>query len=524
MTLTRFERKLLLVLVAVAVMPMLGALFFGRAALQEAYQVGVNERVQQQLEGGLSLYRRHFASLRRQADELALAAVADHGLQTALSQPPSGFISEPVVAAVLNRILQRHPNLGELKLVSKNDTVIAHAVRGGATAKAGQAPVGRPLVIHKSFSVSQRGYVLTLSLPPPPGLFEAYQDAGEMTRVYGQLKDNSALVSRYYLLVYMAFLLAVIIVTVTVGAALSRRVTRRVAELAEATGRVGAGDLSVQVPTSGEDEIGELTRAFNAMVRDIHDSRDRIEYLQRLGAWQEFARRLAHEIKNPLTPIQLAIQEVHRSYGGDDARFQGRLDDALSIVQEEVATLRRLVGEFSDFARLPEAMLEPADLGQFLSASVLAFGAVADSVQGKDGKPVGVVRCDPTDKPLPTRLDSMMLRRCIDNLIRNALQAIRDSAPAGTEQPGTEQPGEVTISVGKEGTRAFIAVADNGPGIDPSLRNRIFDPYVTTKSDGTGLGLSIVKKIVFEHQGEIRCEDNQRGGTRFTILLSMNGE
>src|SRR5205823_5340845 len=131
---------------------------------------------------------------------------------------------------------------------------------------------------------------------------------------------------------------------------------------------VAGGDLEVRVPEEGDDEVGDLAVSFNRMLGEIERSRARIEYLQRIGAWQDMARRLAHEIKNPLTPIQLAVEEVHSKYAAldrgkatveDDARMRKLLDTTLEIVTEEVGTLRRLVSEFSDFARLPRARLEP---------------------------------------------------------------------------------------------------------------------------------------------------------------------
>src|SRR5690606_24292442 len=150
------------------------------------------------------------------------------------------------------------------------------------------------------------------------------------------------------------------------GSLFARGVTTRVDELAEATERVAEGDLSVRVSERGSDEISDFARAFNKMLAEVESSRARIEYLQRIGAWQEMARRLAHEIKNPLTPIQLAVQEIHRRYPESNPEYQKLLDTSLEIVEDEVGTLRRLVSEFSNFARLPRAKLEPADLGEFL--------------------------------------------------------------------------------------------------------------------------------------------------------------
>lgn len=501
MKLSRFERKLLMALVAVAVMPMFGALFLGQAALREVYEVGANGRVAGQLQDALALYRRHFLSLRQRADDVAHAVASDHALQRALSAA-----DVPALGARLSALCEVYPTLTGLSLVAADGATIAGAGDHDPDPQAyRKLSLTRPL-----------GEVtLELTLVAPAALFEAHQRAGKLTEVFAHLAESRDQIASYYLLVYMALLLVVIAVAVTVGIVLSRRVTRRITLLAEATARVGAGDLQVQVPASTADEISELTQAFNAMVRDIRESRDRIEFLQRLGAWQEFARRLAHEIKNPLTPIQLAVQETHRSYTGPDERFQGQLDDMLSIVEEEVATLRRLVSEFSEFARMPRAQLAPQTLRLFLEESCASLCAIADEYRTEAGDPLAEVSCEVPGEALPVRIDPMLLRRVLDNLVRNAIQALRDA------NRGSNGPGHVRIGARREASIATIEVADDGPGVPEVMRGRIFDPYVTNKPDGTGLGLSIAKKIVIEHDGELSYAASDAGGAAFTIRLPI---
>ena len=292
----------------------------------------------------------------------------------------------------------------------------------------------------------------------------------------------------------------------------------------DATVRVGQGDLAVNVPDDDEDEIGELTRAFNRMVSDLRESRERIDYLQRISAWQDFARRLAHEIKNPLTPIQLAAQEVAQAYRGEDPRFAAMLNDARAIIEEEVATLRRLVGEFSSFARLPTADLAEADLAELLRDLERGLNAIAQDVYGEvygegKGEPPIALRLELPSTPMVGHVDAMMLKRCIDNLVRNAMEAIAGEARTGR--------GNITITLRPEGDGMELAVCDDGPGIPARDRERIFDPYVTTKSTGTGLGLAIVKKVILEHQGRIVCRAGtgpDGRGTCFVITLPRERE
>ena len=503
MKLSRFERKIFTAIAAVALVPMIGAVWLGQRVLREAYEVGVNPRVRAELERGLHLYRDHFALLRRNANQVADAVASDYVLLRAVER------EDP--AAAQARLVD---------LLSSHEVLAAARVRReggpGIFAEAGRPDRRgadmRVLELERPMPALPRHRV-TLIVVTKVAPFVAYQRAGELVEVFSRLQSSGALVSGFYLVVYMGFLLSAIATVLAVGLALSRRVTRRVALLAEATSRVGAGDLSVRVPSDADDEIGDLTKAFNTMVADLSDSRDRIEYLQRIGAWQEFARRLAHEIKNPLTPIQLAMQEVHRSYRGADTAYRKRLEDARSIVEEEVATLRRLVGEFSAFARLPQARLELSDLGVFVHELGRSLAVL---LQEQSRSAAIEVKCVVADGPLPVEIDGMMLKSAVDNLVRNAVEAI-------AQKPQQLRHGMVRISVRTEGEAQLLEIADNGPGIPPKDRGRVFDPYYTTKPDGTGLGLAIVKKVVLEHGGSVECGASDLGGAAFWMRFPRPG-
>jgi nitrogen fixation/metabolism regulation signal transduction histidine kinase len=268
------------------------------------------------------------------------------------------------------------------------------------------------------------------------------------------------------------------------------------------------------------------------MLGEVETSRARIEFLQRIGAWQQMAQRLAHEIKNPLTPIQLAVQECHRKYAGGDPRFRALLDTTLEIVEEEVGTLRRLVGDFSNFARLPQAELREANLFDFLRECSEQFmhldvpgegiaegGGPHEDLRPSEATPEVDITWELPAEPLPVAIDKQMLRRVLVNLVRNAVQAIRDARNA--KGGGREHArGRVVVRARLDGEGASIVVEDDGPGIPVDRRERVFDPYFTTKTDGTGLGLAIVKKIVVEHGGTVGVESSARlGGALFFVRL-----
>jgi len=347
----------------------------------------------------------------------------------------------------------------------------------------------------------------------PWALFEGLQSLGDVLDRYKMLRMAGQEIGRRFVWVYMIILGVAVALTLGVAILFARRVTRRVAAIARATHQVATGDLDVRIAPEGRDEIAELARSFNEMVADLRESRDRIAYLSRVSAWQGIARRLAHEIKNPLTPIQLAIQEVAEKYDGGDERYGKLVQTAREVIEEEVATLRRLTTEFSAFARLPQVQPVPSDLGEFLEDCQAAFG-VAAAEQG-----IGI-EWRPPARPITVPLDRQMMRRVIDNLVRNALEAL--AGAGGPAAARTTARVEVEADLLPGSARARIVVRDNGPGIPDDTREHIFEPYFTTKPTGTGLGLAIVKKIVLEHGGEIGV-DSSPGGTTFRIELPLAG-
>jgi two-component system nitrogen regulation sensor histidine kinase NtrY len=500
---TRFEQRILWSIVIVALLPLIGTVAFGLVALGEAYEVGVNRRVGAQLEEGLALYRTHFIALRADAARTADAVAFSASLRDALVAGEDAAVRDALEAAltrydVLARVVVRHRDGRRVDV-----------------ARPERLDVSKARIVDETRALEGllAGTRVTVSVAVPSQPFVDFQRAGETAEVFARLESSKGYVSRTYLLVYVAFVVTLTLLALVVASTLARRVTRRVGLIADATKRVGAGDLGVEVPVQGRDEVGELTLAFNQMVRDMKASRDRIDYLQRIGAWQDFARRLAHEIKNPLTPIQLAVQEAHERYGGDDARYRRTLDEARTIVEEEVATLRRLVSEFSAFAKLPEARLEPADLADFAVDAGRSVAAVVEEAQSGAAATRVAIRTEARGGPLPVRIDAMMLKRCVDNLVRNAVQALHEARAEGG--------GHVVIAAFRDGEKAVLEVRDDGPGIPEAARAQIFDPYFTTRSEGTGLGLAIVKKIVLEHEGDIRCDEAPGGGARFRIRLPL---
>jgi nitrogen fixation/metabolism regulation signal transduction histidine kinase len=290
---------------------------------------------------------------------------------------------------------------------------------------------------------------------------------------------------------------------VAFGIVASTLVTRRIAALVQTARKVSDGHLDARVELRGKDEMAELGDAFNTMLDDLAQTRGHVEYLQRIGAWQDVARRLAHEIKNPLTPIQLAVQQTVSSYKGDDAKFKRLLVDTKEIVEEEIEGLRRLVDTFRTLGQLPKVEKAPIELAELIEELKL------------DPTFAAKLELDPPARPVTVRADKLLLKRVLANLVENGVHA-------GTEA-GTDA--KVRVTWRAEADSVTITVDDSGKGVPDDAREKIFEPYVTTKSTGTGLGLAIARKIALEHGGELALarERAPTGGARFVITLPLRG-
>src|SRR6185369_6215307 len=241
------------------------------------------------------------------------------------------------------------------------------------------------------------------------------------------------------------------------------------------------------------------------MLDDLGQTRAQVEYQQRMGVWQDVARRLAHEIKNPLTPIQLAVQQCVSSYKGDDARFTRLLVDTGEIVEEEIAGLRRLVDTFRTLGALPKVEKAPIELAEAILELKL------------DPTMAARVILQPPDRPVTVRADKLLLKRVLANLVENGIHAGEEAGTAGAVVIAwTADPGRDLVA---------ITIDDHGKGVTGPDREKIFDPYVTTKATGTGLGLAIARKIAIEHGGDVVLSADRAptGGARFVVSLPLRG-
>ncbi len=518
------ERRLAMVILFTTMVPLVVALYLATSMFRQASAIWFNPEIGEQLDRGVDVYKDYVKAIKDDLKHQTVAIAADPVLREAAKKHNIETLESEIDA-----VFPHFPELVALAVEDQAGQTLSRRDRGRPV----DAATEKSLEVRRALGDDDDAPILVATFAVSRKRLDELESAGVVVARYHQLEASRADLYQGYLRVFALLLGITAAMTIVLGAAFARGLTKRINRLGAAINVVAQGDLSVRVPVTGTDELTDLARTFNRMIAEMAQSRARIEFLQRVGAWQDMAQRLAHEIKNPLTPIQLAVQECHKKYAGDDPRYRQLLDATLEIVEEEVGTLRRLVGNFSNFARLPHAELAEASLSDFLRDCETHLGHLEDPSLGEgsaDNEPIPAqnveIRWEVPSEDIMVALDRQMLRRVLVNLVRNAVQAIRDaqkrkSTPGSTpDVAAADVLGHVTVSAEREGDGARIVVEDDGPGIADSVRGRIFDPYFTTKADGTGLGLAIVKKVVVEHGGEIEATASRRlGGARFVLRL-----
>lgn len=300
--------------------------------------------------------------------------------------------------------------------------------------------------------------------------------------------------------------LAALLLAVVLG----RSLAKPLRELAHETREVVSGEPR-PVRGRGGREIRELAESFNKTIDELGRMKKRLAVTERIAARREIARQVAHEIKNPLAPIRAAVETLRRLRERDDERFDEYFDEATRTVLEEVHRITNIVSEFTKFQRLPAPNPEPMDLVAAARGVVSLQSADPDRTDGGRGEP----RVSLTAEEIPSvRADRDQIVQVLTNLIQNGLEA------ASVERPDARVSVTIALSDDKH---VRIVVRDNGPGVSEEMRERLFEPYATSKPTGTGLGLAICQRIVFEHGGEIAYRPATKGGAVFEIRLPIHG-
>ncbi|MDO6381563.1 LIC_11548 family sensor histidine kinase [Leptospira santarosai] len=295
----------------------------------------------------------------------------------------------------------------------------------------------------------------------------------------------------------------------------ARKISRPIIELANATQKISMGDTDVSLEIREAGEIGALIDSFNQMVKDLKSKDEELMQSQRIAAWKEVAQRMAHEIKNPLTPIQLSAERIRRKMKSENKeQFREIVSTGTDTIIKQVRVLEHLVNEFSDFARMPTPKLINQNLEPIILEAVKLF----------EHTPQIKITMN-ISKGFPQLfLDQKIILRVLTNLIKNSMEAIERKRE---KEELSDYMGSILISAST--TRkimrrvAVISIEDNGIGISAELKQKVFEPYYSTKNNNTsGIGLAIVQKSVIDHNGHISVDSSRMGGCRFQIELPVS--
>ncbi len=414
---------------------------------------------------------------------------------------------------LLDEMFQRERDVVELTLTDAREHQVVYERRDSFPEQDGAwiwVPGGQAELRLSDESGTEVAATLTAVFALDPGMDRRYQSLGKLKReaalvnVGGDRVDRDELGAAVVRAIGVASAL-VLMVAFIAGFILARATTRKVGDLSQVMRRVASGDFAARVGSLGSDELGQLGAAFNRMLDELEAARQKLSYLQRVGAWQEMARRIAHEIKNPLTPIQLAVQQLREKDPKDNPAFSRMLQTSVEIVEDEVAALRRMVTSFSRFAKVPEASLEPVTVRRIFEEFDRAYGHLTE-------RESDVLEVALPPEEIAVMGDRQLIKQCLVNLVENAVLSGRE---AGVEAVHVRVRAEVV------GERIEIWVEDNGPGIAPDRRERVFEPYESSRRQGSGLGLAITKKIILDHAGEVRVAQSELGGAALVMALPL---
>ena len=355
---------------------------------------------------------------------------------------------------------------------------------------------------------------LTFTIPYTPEagaseVFHAWPLQGRNNQIFGVLlvgnsQKNLIAIERRIALLGGAVALGGLFLGLLLSWWAAARVTRPVRKLAAGAQRVSAGDLSSHVEVRGPAEMIQLAKSFNSMTDQLNEQRERLVQAERVAAWRELARRLAHELKNPLFPLQTTVQNMQRAKDMDAQQFEEVFRESTGILLSEIDNLKKIVSRFSDFSRMPQPELAAINVNDLARATAKLFESQFSAV----GRPPITSELHLNPELSMIEADSTLLKRALENLVLNAM----DAMPAG---------GVLMLRTTPQDGGVHLEISDTGTGLTPEECGRLFTPYYTTKQHGTGLGLAIVQSVVSDHGGRISVESEAGVGTSFHIFLPM---
>ncbi len=503
----KIRTKLVLSLLVITLLPVFPVYYVVKNLLERSLEIGFNKNVESALEQAADISRELYSNYKRETLSIAEELAASDWARRLINRQN---ILATTIASRAELLGTGKVDFfdGEGNLIFTGSNVTEHPFP-----KLYQNNIKSLIQKEQSeilnFS-NDRGYISAFSPIKINGIKRGFlvatkavdenfiQGSQQVVEVHQMFKTLDYLeedLPRGFLLAFIVVYAPIAAFSIGVGYYFSRKITNPLLMLVSSTQKVAAGDWDYRVNLTSKDEVGELGTAFNNMISTLKEKQDQVIALEKMAVWREIARILAHEIKNPLTPIQLTVQQMKDKYPGDDTEYRHLLEECSEIVTDEIESLRTLVREFSDFARMPKLNLVPANLNELVQEVSKLYAESDLSLN--------------LDSTIPEfNFDYEKMRRVLINLIENGIDSLKSK--------GT---GKIQIKTLKQENEALLQVTDTGDGIPQDLQEKIFEPYFSTKKSGVGLGLAIVKRIIEEHGGRISLDSPEGEGTTFFIWL-----
>ncbi len=316
-------------------------------------------------------------------------------------------------------------------------------------------------------------------------------ESQEAINFYYTVEDRSTGIKISFFIIYIIIVSLLLFISITIAIRFSSRFFRSINNLILASTEIGRGNLNTKVPEIKTDKDMEvLNKNFNSMISRLKNQQEKLIINERYKAWGNLSRKLAHEIKNPLTPIQLTIDRIKTKYSGQITNEdQQSFKENLKIINSQIKQIENLVNEFSDFARMPKPILKRNNLVKLLNENIKLLSEVNKSIE---------INFNKKDEEILLECDKEQISRVFINLIKNSIESIEQKV-----EKNADFKKKISIDILSNNDHILISIEDNGIGFDKNNIEEILNPYYTTKKNGTGLGLSIVNKIINDHKGEL---------------------
>ena len=324
-------------------------------------------------------------------------------------------------------------------------------------------------------------------------------ESQEAINFYYTVEDKRSGIQISFVLIYLIVVSLMLFLSVSIAIRFSSRFFRSINNLVNASMSIGEGNLDTKVPELKTDkELEALNKNFNLMIDRLKTQQDKLLLTERHEAWENVARKLAHEIKNPLTPIQLIIDRFNSKFSNlFNERDKSDFNENLKIVNKQIKQIENLINEFSDFARMPKPILKKHDIVKLIKENILLMNEIDTSV---------IIKINSYKEPLNINCDSEQFNRIFINLFKNSIESLNEKF---LKNPDFSK--KIDIDILNKDDYIQIIIKDNGIGFSSKNLNELLKPYYTTKKNGTGLGLPIVNKIINDHNGTLKLAENKFG-------------